>query len=240
MSNQKKIKPVNIIMDCIIAGVVIVLIIVIASSFFNNSKDDAKESASKAKSTAAPKSLAIEEGVENYECVIAEDSSNDTVFYVSFNSNDMTYEETITAASQSSSLDEGTYEVKDGKYVTKSAKTNSELTYVKDGEYLIVESEMFEGELPDGDTFDGTFVYEIKDEVKTTVTFKKDGTYQQEVISYAAKSSSSEDTTENTTGKYTRDGKFIKRSADNGDPLLDFYIYDNKISNAYYKLAEAE
>ena len=238
MSNQKKVKPGNIIMDCIIAGVLLVLFIVGASSFRGGEEGEGSgESKKKAESTALPKALPQGDGIENYQCVIADENSNNTVFYISFDTGSMTFQETLAAKEQSSLLDKGTYEEKNGKYITKSEKSKAEHSYVKDGNYLIVESEMYEGEVPKADTFDATFTYEVPKEVKTTVHFKKDGTYEQEVLSYAVKNGS-EDTTKHSSGTYTRKGKFVRREAENGEPLLDFYIYQNRLSNAYYKLVD--
>ena len=237
MSNQKKIKPGNIIMDCIIAGAVLVLLIVLGTTFWNNKKEDTAQDKVKTESTALPASMPKGNGIENYECVINDENSNNTVFYISFNTNDMTFEETLLAKDQSSTLDKGSYKEENGKYITTSEKSKKEHSYAKDGNYLVVESELFEGEVPDEDTFKGTFVYEVPDEVRTTIAFNLDGTYQQEVLSYAA-GTDSQDAKQVTTGTYKRKGKFIQRKADNNEPLLDFYIYNNKISNAYYKLVK--
>ncbi len=234
MRKRKKFHLGNVITDCVIAGVIIVLLSVAVTSFLGKGSKDAAEKKSGTESTALPKTMPAGEGIENYECVIVNKNTNATAFYISFNQNTMTYQELLAAKDRIDTLDQGSYEVRNGKYITVSEKTKAEHSYAKDGDYLIVESELYEGEVPEKDTFDGVFVYEAPKEVKTTVTFKQDGTYEQEVLSYAARSDGG-DTTKTTRGTYSRDGKFIQRNAKDGEPLLDFYIYKHKLSNAYYK-----
>lgn len=236
MSNNKKMKPSNVIIDCIIAGVILVIVIVLGGSFLGKKSDDKEDATEPKPVKAAEESVSKDKNTEQYACVIASGGNNDTVFSISFHSDRMTYEEAMSAGSQSSILDKGTYEVKDGKYITTSTKSKKENTYVRDGEYLIVENEMYEGELPAGDKVDAQFVYEVEGECKNTLTLKEDGTYSETIVSYAVDGSSGGNTEKTTTGTYTRDGKFVKRVADEGGVLLDFYIYNNKISNAYYKI----
>lgn len=235
--NRKKLKPADIVMDCIIGGVVIVLLIVLGTTFFTreDNSDGSQADSNVTEAPAAPQA-AGEEGELRYTCVIAEGSSNDTIFNVTFHPDRKTYEESIQVSDNTSELDKGSYEEKDGKMITTSSQGKKSLTYVKDGEYLIVENEMYEGTIPEKDTFDAVCTYEVEKECKKTITFKKDGTYEQELISYAKEGSSEEDSKQTTTGTYQRKGKFIERTSDSKESLLDFYIYDNKISNAYYRL----
>lgn len=237
MSSNKKMKPSNVIMDCIIGGVVLVLVFVLGTSFLGKKQDNANDTKQK-KTETAQESVKKEENTEQYNCVIASGENNDTVFSITFHSDRMTYEESMSAGGQSSMLDKGTYVIEDGKYITTSTKTQKENTYVKDGEYLIVENEMYKGKLPDGEAVDTELVYEIEGEVKNTLTLKKDGTYKETILSYASEDTGSTDSEKTNTGTYVREGNFIKRTADDGGTLLDFYIYNDRISNAYYKIAE--
>lgn len=235
---KKKLKLADVVADCIIAGVVIVLVVVLCTAVGGKKKADGSgtDSTDAAKTTEAPQTVTGEEGELRYACVIAEGSSNDTVFYVTLHPDRKTYEESLQAASTTSELDKGSYEEKDGKFITTSSKDKKQLTYAKDGDYLIVESEMYEGTIAEDDTFDAVCTYEVEGECKKTITFKKDGTYEQELISYAQEGSSEEDSKQTTTGTYQRDGKFIKRTSDSSETLLDLYVYDNRLSDAYYKL----
>lgn len=240
LNRKKKLKPVDIVTDCIIAGVVIVLLIVVGTTAVNKEKGRAgsHHDSDVTKGMAEPKTVNGEEGELRYACVITEGSSNDTIFYVTFHPDRMTYEESIQVSDKTSELDKGTYEERNKKMVTTSSEGKKQLTYVTDGEYLIVESEMYDGTIPSGDTFDAVCTYEVKDECKKRITFKKDGTYEQELVSYAQKGSSEQDSKEKTTGTYQRKGKFIQRISDSKESLLDFYIYEDKISNAYYRLVQ--
>lgn len=224
---NKKLKPGNIIMDCIIGGVILVFLIVIGTIVMDR-KNNSSESE---KVTPAP--VKKEAGVEKYRCIIENGSKNDTVFGLDFDSADMTYKEYLEAGETSSTLDEGTYEVKDGKWITKSTKEKPSASYIKDGEVLLAEGAFYQGELPEGDNFNAVFVYEKKGELKNTLTFQLDGTYDEEIVSYGVKEG---DSTKTTHGTYERKGNTIARVTDAGEKLLDFYIYNDRITNAYYKL----
>ena len=56
----------------------------------------------------------------------------------------------------------------------------------------------------------------------STITFAKDGTYQES------------GGTSNAEGTYTRDGDFIHRTTKDGNAQTDFIIYNGLISNAFY------
>lgn len=233
---KKKLKPGDIVMDCIIIGVLLVVVIVVGTTIYNRGKST-DDSSTKIAKTITPNPEKKEGGVKTYSCVISATGSNDTVFRIAFNANDMTYAESIYAGNQSTTLDAGSYEKEENKYVVTSAKGKAKQIYVEDGEYLVAQSALFTGKVPETDTFEGSFVYEVKGQSKTTITFKEDGTYEQTLLSYAKKENSGEDkdSTQTTTGKYTRKGNFIHREPDNKDSLMDLYVYDGQLCNGYYK-----
>lgn len=234
--NKKKMKPADIIMDCIIGGVILVLVFVVGGMILSKMNSNSGKKEDSAKVTTKP--VEKEDGVIKYQCVIPGGSNNTTIFGISFYEKDHTYREYLQAGDQESPLDEGSYKEENGKFIATSKEDQSRITYLKDGDYILVEDGMYQGTLPDGDRFEGTFVYEVKNEFKNTLTFKKDGTYQETVTSYAAKDSSEKDTTKTTTGTYKRNEDTIERVSDNGEPLLDFRIYENQISTAYYELVQ--
>lgn len=227
---SKQVKPSNIIMDCIIGGVVLVLLIVAGASVMkgkNNSTDTKK---------ATPKPVTKEAGVTKYRCIIQDGSSNATVFGLDFNSGDMTYKEYLEAGDKSTELDNGSYEEKDGKWITTSKKNQEVNTYVRDGDYLLAEDEIYSGKLPKGTHFNATFTYEKKGICKNTLKFHVDGTYEETVLSYGEDGNSQEDTTKTIRGTYERKEATISRTTEGGEQMLDFYIYGSQITNAYYQL----
>lgn len=227
---SKKVKASNIVMDCIIGGVVLVLLLLVGAAVMkgkNNSTDTAK---------TTPKPVEKEAGVTKYRCVIQDGSSNATVFGLDFNRGNMTYTEYLEAGEQSTELDEGTYQEQGGKWIVTSKENKKTTTYIRDGEYLLAEEAIYEGKLPSGNNFNATFTYEEKGVCKNTLEFHLDGTYQESVLSYGKEGSSEKDTTKTTRGTYKRGEKTISRTTEAGEQMLDFYIYHNRITNAYYKL----
>lgn len=235
MKQQKK-NLGNIIMDCIIVGVIAVIVIVIASTFFSKEKPNTKDKKT-AKETVQEQKSAKKDGVEEYVCAIASEGSNSTIFSLVFQTKDKTYTESLEAGNQKTEISKGSYEEKDGKYITESSKGKETITYTKDKDYLIVESQLYQGKLPSGDTFDKTFSYSSKSG-KTTIHFKKDGTFEQEVVTKAKEGSSEKDTTENGSGTYTRTDTMVKRKLDSGEAAMDLYIYKDQLCGAYYKLVK--
>lgn len=241
MSNNKKLKTSDIIMDCIIGGVVLVVLIVVLTTVFGHSREnEEKESGTMQSSEEKPQAEGKQSGDLRYECVISGEKAgtNDTTFVLLFHTGRKTYEEVIEAANRESQLDKGTYKEENGSFVTSSSEGRESAVYTQDGNYLIATSDIYEGELPKGETFEAVCTYEKKNELKKTITFRKDGTYEQTLLSYASEEDSGEDTTAVTTGTYQRKGKFIQRTSDQKEVLMDFYVYKNQISDAYYQLAE--
>lgn len=244
MNGKKKWKASDIMMDCIIGGVALVLLIVLMTTVFKGAGNKDTGSDQKvATKNATEQPEATEQtkpGDLRYECVISgeQEGTNDTTFVLLFHTDRKTYEEAVQVAGKTSQLDKGSYEKKGESFVTKSDKGKESITYTPDDKYLIATSDVYRGEIPDDDTFDAICTYEKAKEFKKTITFKKDGTYKQTLVSYAKEGSSEKDSTATTTGKYQRKGKFIQRTSDQKESLMDFYVYNNQISDAYYQIAE--
>jgi len=185
--------------------------------------------------------LPKKKGVSVYVCAIAGGSgTNSTSFQLNFDETTGTYTETMSASDQSSGLDAGTYQ-KNKNILTTTSKNKTTTEYIMDGKYLLVKNQMYKGKIPSnaGSTFDGTFTYTVKGQSETTVSFTKDGNYTSVTKSIAKESdTSSAGTSENKetkdAGTYEKKGSMIVRTSSQGQPLLDFYIYKNQISNAYY------
>ena len=62
--------------------------------------------------------------------------------------------------------------------------------------------------------------------------FHEDGTYDEKVVSAA--DMEDEEKLAAAHGSYRRDGDKIRREADDGSRLIDFLVYNGKITNSYY------
>ncbi len=253
--NKKKTKvirmprtPIDIITDIIVILILalIVWMLVMAGMNLYKSKhtsNNANASASPA-ATAVPTTTPLAKGKIAYTCAVAGgEETNSTNFQIVFDTNTGKYEETITASGISNSLDSGKFTEKDSKIVTVSSQhkdddgNKTKTTYIKDGDYIIAEDSFYDGTLPDnaGKNFNATFTYSQEGSFKTTLIFNKNGKYLSTTKSTDKSSKSATSTsTVSLTGSYEKDGNFITREADNGEVLLDFYVYNNKISNSYY------
>lgn len=237
---EKKSKKEKSFMDKM-TDIFIVLVIAAAVFFIaalimekNGAQKDKKKQDGKetVEATAAPSQTPLPEGVVRYNNIILSEN-NDTEFYLLFNYNDGTYKEMIRAASLEDSLDEGTFKEEDNTIKTTSTVNDGmEETYITDGEYIIPESAIFKGDIGDKDDIEADCVSESKD-YTTTISFYKGGTFREESIS---KTEGVEDVSKG--GTYERNGKYIKRTSADGEILMDLYIYNNQIANAYYKRNE--
>lgn len=176
----------------------------------------------------------LPDGVVRYDNNISSGETNDTYFYILLNYNDNTYEERVSAASLDDQLDEGTFTEADGKIKTISTKyDNSKETYIIDGDYIIPKSAIFKGEIPEDETFDAEVYLDSKDYL-TTIKFFEGGTFNE---SKQAKTEDIEDSSRG--GSYTKKDLFIERVDNEGEILVDLYIYKNQVANAYYKKTDS-
>lgn len=119
-------------------------------------------------------------------------------------------------------LASGTF-VMDGNKLTLTSDGGDVQNLVKQGKYLIAKDYLYEGEIPDGDTFDATCTFKNSNNVVYSITFKADGTYVQD------------DNGDVSEGTYTRDGDWIKRESSSGTSVgIDYLIYSGRITNSYY------
>ncbi len=237
----------DICTDLVVFGILVVLAVVVGLLVWDNVKDKWQKKADKPQATqeAQATPTSEEEGITVYKCVISSgDEMGTTEFEMKFNSNNMTYTETLLAGSEESQLDQGTYSMKEGELTTVSGKTTEEMNYLLDGNYLLATDQMYQGKIPEdaGKTFEGRFTYNIGDMGKTVIQFHKDGTYNYKTITYGDKENAEKgspvgkDSVTKEKGTYEKEGNWITRTTDAGEEKLAYYIYQGKwITNAYYE-----
>ena len=124
----------------------------------------------------------------------------------------------------------GTYSYDKGRITVTTDATDSydseKMYYYVDGDALIPEDFIYEGTVPDGDTFDAEFVLS-ESGTESTAVFFADGTF---VIRSATETTSSE-----VSGTYVRNGNIIERTREDGEELTGFYIYGDKLVGAFYQ-----
>ena len=148
--------------------------------------------------------------------------NSSTVFEITFNEKNNTYKENISVGDKAVELASGTF-VMDGNKLTLTSDGGDVQNLVKQGKYLIAKDYLYEGEIPDGDTFDATCTFKNSNNVVYFITFKADGTYVQD------------DNGDVSEGTYTRDGDWIKRESSSGTSVgIDYLIYSGRITNSYY------
>ena len=138
-----------------------------------------------------------------YSCEIMSGDNSSTVFEITFNEKNNTYKENISVGDKAVELASGTF-VMDGNKLTLTSDGGDVQNLVKQGKYLIAKDYLYEGEIPDGDTFDATCTFKNSNNVVYSITFKADGTYVQD------------DNGDVSEGTYTRDGDWIKRESSSG------------------------
>lgn len=189
----------------VILAIAVLLIIGLTAAIIILGK---KESASELKTT--------------YEMEIKSGDSDSTIFQYSFD-DEGNYSQLISIGDKQYTLDGGTY-IKEGTEVTCTSSGTDQRTEVFriTGDYLVSEDYIYDGNVPDTDTFDAECTHE-SDDADSRVIFSKDGTFE-----YESSSSGTKD------GTYERDGDIIKLNASDGSSLIDFLVCDGQITNAYY------
>ena len=140
----------------------------------------------------------------------------------------------MKAGKSKSEIDHGTYERTQEAIETVDKNNTKNKLYFMDS-YLISENALFEGEVPKGKKFKMTFTNEAEGESKVVLKFKKDGTYTQNVVRYAASLDGS-DTQNASEGTYERKGDWIYRKKDDGTEMMPLMIYKGQLCTSYYKL----
>ena len=159
-----------------------------------------------------------------------------TTYLFHFNVERKTYsEEAQTADMDPIVLSSGSYTCmeKDGAGIlTARADSGEEQKYLLDGKYLIGQSCFYKGMIPDTDTFEAVCTYTEDTGLYHKIMFHEDGTYDEKVGSAA--DMEDEEKLAAAHGSYRRDGDKIRREADDGSRLIDFLVYNGKITNSYY------
>lgn len=145
-----------------------------------------------------------------------------TIFSMDFNKSDKSYEEKVTVSDKVSPLTKGSYEEKDGMITTTSDSDKTSLKFAVMDKYLIPTDFLYDGKIPDGDTFEVKCSYTNKNKAVYSITFRKDGTYTLD---------SNGDIKD---GTYKRTGNTIKRTDDASKEAVDYLIYKNQLTNSYY------
>lgn len=166
-------------------------------------------------------------------------TEEDTSFRIGFDAGTMTYVEDMVVGEQSYTLDSGSYNVENGRIHTFSETDDARsLEYIIDGDYILAKSFLYQGEIPDKDTFEAVCTYEGNG-ADYEITFHEDGTYEEVNRAAGEEASAESDSTEQSmqaSGTYVRDGRFLKRTDDAGEAVIDFYIYEGQITNSYYEI----
>jgi len=120
--------------------------------------------------------------------------------------------------------DNGRIKVKTDATDTYSSET---LYFLLDGDLIVPEDYIYEGEMPEGNSFSTEFKLEDANSV-TMVTFTDDNHFTVAVTS--------DTNTSSVTGIYERNGNVINRTREDGTKLTPFYIYNNtKLAGIAYQ-----
>jgi hypothetical protein len=200
---ETKSKKKIAVIASLIAAVLFIVVIVLVVFLNKNSKDSS--------------------GLySKYNMTVDSGDNNKTVFSMEFNKSDKTFEEKLDASDKSVTLSKGSYEEKDGTVTTTSDSDQTTQKFAIQGKYLVATDFLYDGEIPDGNTFEVKCTYTNENDAEYSITFREDGTYTLD---------SNGDTTE---GTYKRDGDIITRTDDASEGNIDYLIYNNQITNSYY------
>lgn len=161
--------------------------------------------------------------VDVYELRIPETTGEDSgnVFRLAVDKGTMTYVQEAEVEGQTFTLDSGSFSVEEGgiQFYSETDDANS-LFAVIDGEYIFAREYLYEGSIPSGRTFEAVCSYEGNGDI----SFHEDGTYEEATPEGIE-----------LKGTYERDGNLIHRMLESGSPELEFYIYEGRITNSFYK-----
>ncbi|MCR5202213.1 MAG: hypothetical protein K6D02_03870 [Lachnospiraceae bacterium] len=242
--------PTEIITYIILLAVAIMLVWLISiplgkgiGKVYKKAKNSKKtESASpSADVTASPTASEQAElkNLEIYDIVVAEGSTDKTSMTLVFNKKQKMYRQVYSNNGQSEIIDQGTYTKKNGVYKTSSQvnKGNTETFYKKD-KYLIVKSQMYDGKVPEGKTFDAKFTYDKNQGYITRLETDEDGTFKMTTSTSMVASKDAQ--SNSVTGVYEKKGDFLMFETDDSSPMVNFIIHDGKVTNAYYVKEEVD
>ncbi len=165
---------------------------------------------------------------ENELSATGEDDEN-VIYRMAFDKGTMTYVLEAEGQGTVRTFDSGTFAYEDGGAVHTFSETDDvfSLRYIMDGEYILADGYFYEleaGNLSSGDTFEAVYTLKAGEAGQYSVTFYEDGTFEESTIEG-----------ETTKGTYERDGDLIYCRDEDGKPVENFYIYGERLSNAFYK-----
>lgn len=235
---NKKWVDKGILVVLIVFGIgVAALIFFMVSSLTAQKKKEQEAKNPPAASASATEEPPVDEAdLVRYTCLISdkETDGEGSEFSLEFNKKAGTYRELINSGDSGSEIDRGTYKKgEDGINTVSRRGTKNTLIYDGD-DYLVSKNAMFEGTVPKSRTFKKKFVHNVDGESRIEIHFRKDGTFNQKVVSYGG-GIDGKDVSDVTTGTYAHKGKFIERKRKNGEKLMPYYIYKNKLYTSYYK-----
>lgn len=170
---------------------------------------------------------------EAYACDLGVYGEDNKKLWVYFDSSEGTFVNQIGE----DPVAQGTFSV-DGNEIVTTVKDDdgnelAVIRYLLDGEYLLIEDGVYNGKIPDGNTFEA--VVEKTDSTGMVIryTFREDGTYTCLEIPEGAKE---EDGTV-LEGTYSRDGSVVSRTL-SGNEMIPFYVYEGHLFVSYYVEAD--
>lgn len=192
----------------------------------------------KAEASGQKSSVSAEELVQDverldiaaaYSCDLGVYGEDNTTLWVLFDNSEKTFvnrigDETVAKGSFSTRGNEILTSVED-----EDGNEAAVIKYLLDGRYLLIEDGLYNGEIPDEDTFEA--VVEKTDSLGNTIryTFREDGTYTCLEIPDGTE----EKDGTSMEGTYSRDGNVISRTL-SGNEMIPFYVYENHLFVSYY------
>lgn len=158
-----------------------------------------------------------------YQMEVATENADSTILSYQFDKEAGTFSETVAVGDKSYELAAGTYQLdEEANLIHTVTEKGASQDFVIDGEYLIADGYFYEGEIPEGESFDATLKYTGEGGTTSVVVFNKDGTY---TFTGSMKS----------VGTYKRRDSLIEMDSTDGSTLVNFLIYQGQISNSYLK-----
>lgn len=166
-----------------------------------------------------------------YTCTVMSDTSDMSLTFLPESG---TYTQLISGSPAGS----GTYTVHGDTLITKSQGVSSKKYAIEEDSQVLIPLEyLYDGEIPDTDTFEATASRTGTDNAVTTLEFFSDGTYTSTVVQ-----ASEDESTETTTvshGTYTRSGDVISRVlvADDGteSAIPNLFVYKGQLCNYCFR-----
>lgn len=166
-----------------------------------------------------------------YTCSVMPSSAEMSLI---FQPEDGTYIQTVSGSAGSS----GTYTVHGDTLITKSEGSSRQKYAIEaDSQVLIPLEYLYDGEIPDGSTFEAAATRTGTDNTVTTLEFFSDGTYTSTMVQDSQDASA--ETTTVSHGTYTRDGDVISRVlvADDGteSAVPNLFVYNGQLCNYCFR-----